>query len=94
MEELEALRKELADVKQVNAMLADGLATMGVAYVNQRVNLLTDELWKAKARMGDIEVSQKKIDERLTKASDAFKRLEGRVGRIEFNAPPVAKVSA
>ena len=93
MDELEKLKKELADVKQVNAMLADGLATMGVAYVNQRVNLLTDELWKLKARVGDIETGEQRRDDRISKASYAFKRMEGRVGRLEFNQPP-AKATA
>lgn len=93
MEELEKLKQELADVKQVNRMLSEGLATMGVAYVNQRVNLIADELSKVKARVGDLEVSQKRNDERLTRASDAFERLKSRVGRVEFNQQP-AKATA
>lgn len=84
MEEIDTLRQQIADLEQVNRMLADGLATMGVAYVNQRVNTLADAVSSMASRIGTLESREAERDTRIEKASKAFRAMDSRVARLEF----------
>lgn len=91
--EINALEVEASQTREIAKALIGDLRSANALLLVKEVGELKKLAASLGARVGDLESRERRRDERIDKSSEAFKRMDGRLSKVEFNQQP-AKATA